>query len=782
MKAVFLSRWVLVGCLLLAGSGCVESPAAWLPDSSGFLFVRTEKSGRQTVHHYDLAKKAQRQVSVLDGEIASDLAIHPKGESFALITRGEKGHALTILNLAGAKQHSSEILNFKPHRPIGITLHWFPTGDRLWLGHEHGHAWYDWRKKTLEIKEGEVACPAFLGSPFRPDGSGYVIHHRTAGYSLLDLEGWERRLKGHLDLWAGMKDPGNIVPRMEWHKHLMKVKVPGGPGLVVDTDKGTSSPGELDPRIAKAFDLSGKGPTLVDLVPLAGEEVALAILKKEPRKSSFQVVSHRFGENKQKTLIAATEGALLLPSPDRKHALVYNEKADGERALLVVGQDGEVLDEVSLGQRPAKHSTMARIIRAQAPDEEPEKPRPAVKTEALHYEVAIESIVVKSTKANGKAWDAFAGYPDIQVALRHLKSASSVTTPVAADRLMHTYNLLAGKVAPGDALELDVWDVDVAYNDHIGLKRLELTREMLEAGSVELTFGQVSSLRLKFFPIRSGASLKVEPTPEERGFEDGRIATRFEQLSPSMEGLDRAVRTSGKDRALVLLHGLRAHVLDGSRAYRPYFDSWQAPHSTLVRALVELGDVYGFSYGQNGCLDEVSGHADLAKGMARLKGMGYKEIVLVGHSVGGVIARQFVEDHPKAGVTQVVQVCSPNTGACLAHVGFVVREKQAAFLESITPQARMVSTARRDKRVPEQVRFTCLVGTYGTWGDCALTCYSQWPADLQEQGVAAYPVRVNHHTCMETDCVARKLAEVIASPAERWRPDEVAGMRRVLFD
>ena len=49
--------------------------------------------------------------------------------------------------------------------------------------------------------------------------------------------------------------------------------------------------------------------------------------------------------------------------------------------------------------------------------------------------------------------------------------------------------------------------------------------------------------------------------------------------------------------------------------------------------------------------DRIAGSAALADNIRRVRQLGYKEIILLGHSAGGVIVRQFVEDHPDAGVT-----------------------------------------------------------------------------------------------------------------------------------
>ncbi|MFO0964420.1 MAG: hypothetical protein U0793_02365 [Gemmataceae bacterium] len=396
------------------------------------------------------------------------------------------------------------------------------------------------------------------------------------------------------------------------------------------------------------------------------------------------------------------------------------------------------------------------------------------------YEAALGTVIVRPTKPDGRAWDIFGGLPDLQVIIRNLRSGDVYKSPIADDTLEHSYNVLFGKVQPGDTLEIDVWDIDLYYHDHIGLKRLDLSKEILDKGLVNLRFGQVSSLTLKFFPMRSTA-LKVEPSDDEAPLEDGRIATRFEQIRPSTVPVSEAQRSADKDRAIVLIHGFRAHPFDGVAAFRPYFDGWQEPHSALVTTLLPLGDIYGFSYGQNATIDKISAAPHLAEGIATLKKMGYRDIVLVGHSAGGIVARDFVEARPDCGVTSVVQVCAPNLGCCLAHLPFLTRDKQAPFLESLTPQKRMLCCARRAAKVPEHVRFVCLVGTYWRFGDGALSCDSQWPSDLQEQRIPAFAVKANHHFCMDTDCMVRKIAEVVERPYPRWRDEDVATMRRTLF-
>src|SRR5207244_2414497 len=121
-------------------------------------------------------------------------------------------------------------------------------------------------------------------------------------------------------------------------------------------------------------------------------------------------------------------------------------------------------------------------------------------------------------------------------------------------------------------------------------------------------------------------------------------------------------------------------------------------------------DVFAFAYSQDVPLETVADGPGLRDGVRRLKALGYREIVLVGHSAGGLVARQFVEDYPGAGVTKVVQVCAPNGGSAWAKARMAVRKKQEAFLASLTRKDRRLSLHERaEKRIPADVEFVCVV-------------------------------------------------------------------------
>ena len=115
---------------------------------------------------------------------------------------------------------------------------------------------------------------------------------------------------------------------------------------------------------------------------------------------------------------------------------------------------------------------------------------------------------------------------------------------------------------------------------------------------------------------------------------------------------------------------------------------------------------------------EVAALPGFADNLRKLKQLGYTDLVLVGHSAGGLVARHFVEDYPDAGVTKVVQVCTPNGGSFWANFRVGVRKSQRAFLGSLTRDGREQCLRERgDKRIPPSVDFVCLVGNRAGEGD-----------------------------------------------------------------
>jgi pimeloyl-ACP methyl ester carboxylesterase len=259
------------------------------------------------------------------------------------------------------------------------------------------------------------------------------------------------------------------------------------------------------------------------------------------------------------------------------------------------------------------------------------------------------------------------------------------------------------------------------------------------------------------------------------------VEARFIQVYPWVADPAAFRRSPNQPRAVVLIHGLQPHPFRTGEVGKADFRSWQLPGSHLVETLGRLADVFAFAYSQNVAVEEIPGVPALLDGVRLLRQLGYSEVVLVGHSAGGLIARQFVEDYPSAGVTKVIQVCAPNAGAGMAQLEPGVTRSQRVFLHSLTKAARADCLGRRvGKQIPTGLQFVCLVGDGAGLGDGVVSKESQWPPDLQAQGIPAVLARTTHFTVMHSSAEARQLAELIRQDYPRWDPAQVARVKKEL--
>src|SRR5262249_45381257 len=153
----------------------------------------------------------------------------------------------------------------------------------------------------------------------------------------------------------------------------------------------------------------------------------------------------------------------------------------------------------------------------------------------------------------------------------------------------------------------------------------------------------------------------------------------------------------------------------------------------------------------------------------RLRKAGYTEVVLVGHSAGGGIARHFVEDRLETGGAKVLQGCAPHCGCSLGKGKLGGFCDQEGFGRSPSKEGREACLKNRaEKKIPEGVEIICVVGTGTVVGDGVVSCRCQWPEDLQKQGVPAVPLQALHFQALRTQAGADKVAELIRSRQPRW--------------
>src|SRR5271165_253624 len=118
------------------------------------------------------------------------------------------------------------------------------------------------------------------------------------------------------------------------------------------------------------------------------------------------------------------------------------------------------------------------------------------------------------------------------------------------------------------------------------------------------------------------------------------IDFRLAEVAPERPENASWVRTPGARRAIILIHGLKVHTFLEHAPYEARFDSWQRPESRLVKGLAPLGDVYAAAYSQNVAVEEIAADARWLSSIESIRALGYSQIVLVGHSAGGIIARE----------------------------------------------------------------------------------------------------------------------------------------------
>ncbi len=240
------------------------------------------------------------------------------------------------------------------------------------------------------------------------------------------------------------------------------------------------------------------------------------------------------------------------------------------------------------------------------------------------------------------------------------------------------------------------------------------------------------------------------------------VATEFVQLAPKPNPALLNMWSRQHPRAVVLIHGLLFRPLSETPAKSAVLHSWQRSDSLLVKTLAKESDVFALAYSQNTPIDEVAASPALPGYIARLRMMGYREIVLLGHSAGGILARQLVEDQPQVGITKVIQISTPNGGSSLAKATAVVRKGQEPFMESLTKEARQKQLrVRAAKRVPDNMEFVCIVTAGGTGSDGFVGAASQWTEDLQQQHIPAIVLPASHHLVLRTKHNTEQIARAI---------------------
>src|SRR5262245_16274036 len=78
-------------------------------------------------------------------------------------------------------------------------------------------------------------------------------------------------------------------------------------------------------------------------------------------------------------------------------------------------------------------------------------------------------------------------------------------------------------------------------------------------------------------------------------------------------------RSQDQTRAVVLIHGLGLHPLNGQKAGRAALRTWQQSDSVLVKEMAPHADVYALAYAQTVAVEKVHHSVGLAEHVKALK-------------------------------------------------------------------------------------------------------------------------------------------------------------------
>lgn len=283
------------------------------------------------------------------------------------------------------------------------------------------------------------------------------------------------------------------------------------------------------------------------------------------------------------------------------------------------------------------------------------------------------------------------------------------------------------------------------------------------------------------FSLTALVSLVAAPAPIPAA---AVLPTGLWQVAPDQGGKvwEPPAKRSEKTRAVVLIHGLHIHPFHPARAMTTACAPWQDSKSTLVKTLANDFDVFAFSYAQTVPVDEVTESQGLRDSVANLRKSGYKEVVLIGHSAGGIIARQFLERYPNGGATKVIAVAAPFTGAEAATLKIGYPKVQASFVKSLAPEPRLEATKANAHALGKDAQVVCVVCKLKRGEtDRVVQTRSQWPEDLQRMGVPAVLSNVNHFEAMQNPETVTAITELARERLTRWSPEEVEKARKILF-
>lgn len=385
MIAIRLRQLLLITALLLL-SGCWDSEVEWLPDSSGFVYIKEDG----TLAHYDVARQAWRVITKIDATGEGKPAVSPSGKQIAVcrqITTGAtESIELLIYSLGGTLLHRSGSFDLTTNGEAGQLeagirfgrCYWSPDGARLCLEvqapisanagqrsrDEKGTSnripfptlgWYDIGQQTFHELEGvclalDLNCWDY--SPFIPDGCGLLVVQPSQNDTIrvLDIPGTQSAVIVNWDseitelrhppartISVGTKHRPQVL-KSEWVGNVLKLGGNDNP-LVVDLPAR---------RIYFAKQLTTsffESQELTNVAPMDDNSYAFSRSYHAGSRAHFRLGMLRANGIVKDALADVSDVLNARVSPDGKH-IVVRATREGRTVLLITSTDQHHVNEV----------------------------------------------------------------------------------------------------------------------------------------------------------------------------------------------------------------------------------------------------------------------------------------------------------------------------------------------------------------------------------------------------------------------------------------------------